>query len=103
MTEYAQGGYTGNPGDDSIPIMVHPGESWMTADQVSRYGVDLLRKLNGGGAVHVIEEVVKPGHHWTKWRYNCKKRRWYRHCTRGRYCTAVESVPRGMRPKKGSK
>lgn len=40
------------------------------------------------------------GHRWTRWAYNHARRRWYRHCTiGGGNCTAVESVPRGMKPK----
>ena len=56
MTDYAQGGYVGGPGDDSIPFVIHPGESWISADMARRYGTEMLRKLNGGGQVHVIDE-----------------------------------------------
>lgn len=44
-----------------------------------------------------------PDHVWTAWRYDRARRRWYRHCERSVNCTAVESVARGMKPKKGSK
>jgi hypothetical protein len=42
-----------------------------------------------------------PGHKWTKWEYDHKSKRWYRHCTYGKgNCSAVESLPRGAkRPK----
>jgi hypothetical protein len=43
-------------------------------------------------------------HRFTPWKYDKHRRRWYRHCVIGTgSCTAVESVARGMKPKKGSK
>jgi len=45
-----------------------------------------------------------PGHKYTAWKYDHARRRWYRHCVIGEgNCSMVESVPRGMKPKKGSK
>lgn len=41
----------------------------------------------------------RPGHRWTRWQYDRRRRRWYRHCGFSRWCTAVESVARGMKPK----
>lgn len=54
--QYAQGGYIGDPGNDSVPVMIHPGESWITADMARQYGIEMLRKLTGG-EVHVMDEA----------------------------------------------
>jgi len=59
MTEYAQGGYVGPPGDDSIPFVIHLGESWISADMARQYGTEMLQKLNGGGELHVIDEETE--------------------------------------------
>jgi hypothetical protein len=59
VSGHAEGGYVGSPGDDSIPFVIHPGESWITADMARRYGIEALRKLNGGGEVHVIDEEAE--------------------------------------------
>lgn len=43
-----------------------------------------------------------PDHRWTGWLFNAPKQRWYRHCVIGKgTCTAVESAPRGAKPKAG--
>jgi hypothetical protein len=59
MNDYAKGGYISSPGDDSIPFVIHAGELWVSADMARRYGTELLRKLNGGGEVHVIDEETE--------------------------------------------
>lgn len=54
----------------------------------------------GAAAGTPVWVEVPPGHQWTKFAYDRHRRRWYRHCTIGDgNCVAVESVPRGMRPK----
>jgi prophage antirepressor-like protein len=47
VSDHAEGGYVGSPGDDSIPFVIHPGEVWFTADQVRRtLNIELLEKLD---------------------------------------------------------